>query len=174
MKETTDIKREMLRHTVATLAYRGGKILRHAPEWFADFRIGVTTRTPGQILAHIGDLLDWALWLAKGEYKWRDSTPLPWEQEIARFFEALKCFDDYLASREPLGFPAEKLFQGPVADALTHVGQLAMLRRLAGSPVRGENYFRAEIEAGRVGAEQSEKRVEFDREGGTGKIIRPR
>lgn len=174
MKKTTDLKREMLRHTLATLAYRGGKTLRNAPEGFASFRIGITSRTPGEILAHMGDLLDWALWLAKGEHKWRDSTPLPWEQEVARFFAALEKFDDYLASDEPLGRPCEKIFQGPIADALTHVGQLAMLRRLAGSSVRGENYFKAEIEAGRVGAEQSEKRVEFDREGGTGKIILPR
>jgi hypothetical protein len=81
---------------------------------------------------------------------------------VARFFAALKEFDSYLASQAPLGFPSEKLFQGPVADALTHVGQIAILRRLAGAPVRGENYFKADITAGRVGAEQSGPRVEFD------------
>jgi hypothetical protein len=162
MNPTTDSKREFLRHTVATLAYRGGKALRDAPEGFATFRLGETTRTPEKILAHIGDLLDWGLWLAQGVRRWHDSTPLPWEQEVGRFFEALQRFDDYLASEMPLGNPVEKLFQGPIADALTHVGQLAMLRRLAGSRVRGENYFKAEIQAGRVGPEQSEKRVEFD------------
>jgi hypothetical protein len=135
--------------------------VRHAPEAFATFRIGESTRTPEQILAHIGDLPDWALSLAKGIEVWRDSTPLPWGQ-VERFFSALKKFDDYLASEAPLGASAEKLFQGAIADALTHVGQIAMLRRLAGAPVRAENYFKADIIAGRVGAEQSEVRVEFD------------
>jgi hypothetical protein len=162
MNSTIDAKRQMLRHTVATLAYRGGKAVRQAPEEFATFRIGENTRTPEQILAHIGDLLDWALSQAKGQEVWRDSTPLPWDQEVERFFSALKKFDDYLASEAPLETSAEKLFQGAIADALTHVGQIAMLRRLAGAPVRGENYFKADIVAGRVGAEQTEARVEFD------------
>lgn len=158
----TDSKRHMLRHAVATLAYRGGKAVLGAPDGFAFFRAGETTRTAGQILAHIGDLLDWALWLSKGEPRWRDSTPLSWDQGVARFFAALKNLDLYLDSDAPLGSPAEKLFQGPIADALTHVGQLATLRRLAGSGVRGENYFKAEIVVGRVGPDQSTKRVEFD------------
>jgi hypothetical protein len=162
MKSEIDAKRQMLRHTVATLAYRGGKAVRQAPEGFATFRIGESTRTPEKILAHIGDLLDWALSQAKGQEVWRDSTPLPWDQEVERFFSALKKFDDYLASEAPLGASAEKLFQGAIADALTHVGQIAMLRRLAGAPIRGENYFKADIVAGRVGAEQSDARVEFD------------
>ncbi len=162
MSIATDPKREMLRHTVATLAYRGGKALRNAPAGFAAFRAGETTRTAAQILAHIGDLLDWALSLAEGRQRWNDSTPLPWEQEVERFFQALKKFDDYLASPAALGQPAEKIFQGPIADALTHVGQLAMLRRLAGAPVRGENYHKAEIAIGRVGPDQSDQRVEFD------------
>ncbi len=155
-------KRAMLRHTVATLAYRGGKAVTNAPEGFATFTAGETTRTPAQILAHIGDLLDWALWQAKGEYIWRDATPLPWEQEVARFFTALQELDSYLASDAPLGYPAEKIFQGAIADAFTHVGQIAMLRRMARAPVRGENYFKAEIVAGRVGPGQATTRVEFD------------
>jgi hypothetical protein len=157
-----DNKRELLRHTVATLAYRGGKAVLNAPAHFAEFRVNETTRTPGQILAHIADLLDWALCVAKGEYVYKESDPLPWEEGVARFFEALKKFDSYLASDATLGYPAEKIFQGPIADALTHVGQISMLRRMAGSPVRGESYFKAEIMTGRVGREQSTKRVEFD------------
>jgi len=153
---------QMLRHTVATLAYRGGKALRGAPAGFAQFRGAATTRTPGEILAHIGDLLDWALCLADGKYEWHDSTPLPWEQEVARFFAALKALDTRLASGAELGFPAEKIFQGPIADALTHVGQIAMLRRMSGSPVRGESYFRAQIAAGRVGPDQEAPGYEFD------------
>lgn len=162
MKSAIDAKREMLRHTVATLAYRGGKAVRHAPEAFATFRLGDNTRTPEKILAHIGDLLDWGLSLAKGKHVWKDSTPLSWDQEVERFFFALKELDDFLASEAPLASAAEKLFQGPIADALTHVGQIAMLRRLAGAPVRGENYFKADIMAGRVGPEQAAARVEFD------------
>jgi len=157
-----DPSRQLLRHTVATLAYRGRKTLRDAPDKFAEFRVSETTRTPGQILAHLGDLLDWALWLAKGKHEWHDSTPLPWEKGVERFFAALQALDDYLASSLPLLCPAEKLFQGPLADALTHVGQIALLRRLAGAPVRAENYFRADIVAGRVGPEQSRPVREFD------------
>jgi len=155
-------KRELLRHTVATLAYRGGKAVADAPKGFAEFRANESTRTPGQILAHIGDLLDWGLSTARGEQAWHDSTPRAWDDEILRFFAALEAFDCYLASDDELHAPEEKLFQGPVADALTHVGQIAILRRMAGGPIRGENYFRAEIEAGRVGADQALPRVEFD------------
>ena len=152
----------LLRHTVATLAYRGGKTVRHAPAEFAAFKAGPTTRTPAEILAHVGDLLDWALGLADGRYEWHDSTPLPWEQEVDRFFGGLKKLDDRLASGAALGFPPEKVFQGPIADALTHVGQIATLRRMAGCPMRGENYFQADITVGRVGNEQSAPRKEFD------------
>jgi hypothetical protein len=162
MSPSADPKRELLRHTVATLAYRGGKAVRGAPASFASFRAAAETRTPAEILAHIGDVLDWALALAKGQEAWNNSTPLALEQEIARFFGALASLDAYLASDSPLSSPAEKLFQGPIADALTHVGQIAMLRRLAGAPMKGENYFKADIVSGRVGAEQSAPRREFD------------
>ena len=154
--------RQLLRHTVATLAYRAGKALRDAPPGFAGFTVAAGTRTPDQILAHMGDLFDWALSLARGQQTWRDSTPLPWEQEVARFFTALQAFDAYLASDEPLGWSAERLFQGPIADALTHTGQLTMLRRLAGGPIKGENYAKATITAGSLGAAQAAPRVEFD------------
>jgi len=152
----------MLRHTLATLAYRGGKAVRGAPEGFAAFDACPGARTPGQILAHVGDLLDWALCLADGHHTWRVAEPLPWEDEMARFFAGLERLDRRLADGEPLGFPPEPLFQGPVADALTHVGQIAMLRRMAGAPIRGENYFKADIQAGRVGPEQAAPRREFD------------
>lgn len=157
-----DLKREFLRHTVATVAYRGGKAIGDAPAGFADFKASETTRTPLQILAHIGDLFAWALTTVQGKTIWREANPLGWEDESKRFFEALKAFDDYLASGEPLAAPVEKIFQGPLADALTHVGQINLLRRLFASPVRGENYVRAEIEIGRVGADQSANRIEFD------------
>jgi hypothetical protein len=162
MTSTSDSARQLLRHTVATVAYRGGKALRDAPDHFSSYHIGDKTRTPAQILAHIGDLFDWALSIAQGKQTWSNSAPLPWNAEIERFFAVVKKFDDYLASGEPLGGSAEGLFQGPVADALTHIGQIAMLRRLAGSPILGENYFRADVAAGRVGPEQSAARREFE------------
>jgi hypothetical protein len=151
----------MLRHTVATLAYRGAKAVRGASESFASFKASDTTRTPAEILAHIGDLLDWALSIAKGNETWNNAEPREWDQEIERFHAALKSFDDYLASDSELDASCERLFQGPVADALTHVGQIAMLRRIAGEPMKGENYSRAKIEAGRVGAEQEKPKREF-------------
>jgi hypothetical protein len=154
--------RQMLRHAVATVAYRGAKTLRDAPARFANFRIAPSTRTPVEILAHIGDLFDWACGLANGVHEWHDSEPLAWDAEIARFHLSLEKFDARLASAVPLERSAESLFQGPVADALTHVGQLAMLRRLAGANMKGENYFRAEIVRGRVGAEQTPPAREFD------------
>jgi hypothetical protein len=162
MSSSPDPARQLLRHTVATVAYRGGKALRGAPESFASFKTGDSPRTPAKILAHLGDLFDWALSMAQGEMTWRDSEPLPWKAETDRFFAALKKFDDFLASTESLKAPVEKLFQGPIADALTHIGQIAMLRRLAGCSIKGENYFKAEIAAGRVGSEQSAPRHEFD------------
>jgi hypothetical protein len=159
---TDSTKRDLLRHTVATLAYRGGKAIANAPDGFHEFRVADGSRTPDQILAHIGDLLDWALSIAKGQQAWHNSTPLPWDQETARFYAALDALDSYLASDNELSVPEEKLFQGPVADALTHVGQIAMLRRMAGSAIKGENYYVAEIEAGRVGADQATPRREFE------------
>jgi hypothetical protein len=156
-----DPKRELLRHAVATLAYRVGKAVRGASENFGAFQAGEGTRAPEKILAHIGDLMDWGLSMANGKREWHDSTPLQWEKEVERFFLSLKNFDNFLASSEPLQAPAEKLFQGPIADALTHVGQIAILRRLAGEPMKGENYYKAEITMGRVGADQAKPKLEF-------------
>jgi len=154
--------REFLRHTLATLAYRAGKSLRGAPLDFTAFRAGPTTRTPGEILAHLGDLMAWGHRMARGDKSWVDSTPGDWKRDVERFFAEVEAFDGYLAGGEPLVTSAEKLFQGPIADALWHSGQLAMLRRLAGHQIRGENYAIAQIEAGRVGLDQPAPRREFD------------
>jgi len=162
MPTEIDPRVAVLRHAVATVAYRGGKALRGAPPSFATFRVAESSRTPEQILAHIGDLFDWALSIAQGRQEWHSSTPLPWGEEVARFHRTLGAFDGYLASGLPLNCPAEKLLQAPVADALTHIGQIAMLRRAAGAPIRAENYFKAEITSGRVGADQAAPRMEFD------------
>jgi hypothetical protein len=150
-----------LRHCLATLAYRAGKALRDVPESFGDFRAGPTTRTPREILAHMGDLMDWGLHLAHGRNVWNDATPLPWAEEVERFFAGLHKLDAHLATEAPLGWSAERMFQGPVADALQHTGQLTLLRGLAGVPVRGENYAKADIETGNVGLQQAAPRYEF-------------
>jgi hypothetical protein len=161
--ERTTADRAFLRHTVATLAYRGGKAVRGAPAAFSGFRAGESSRTAGEILGHVCDLLDWALVYARdGRHEWRDVPVRSWEDDASRFFAGLAALDAFLASELPLGLPAPQLFQGPIADALTHVGQIALLRRLAGAPVRGENYLRAEIVAGRVGDQQAPPRREFD------------
>lgn len=162
MTATSDPKRELLRHTLATVAYRTGKTLRDAPAGFATFRLGDGTRTPGEILAHCCDLFDWAWHLAQGEHLWQPQPPQEWAVDLTRFFSALARLDSFLGSDEPLRCSAEHLFQGPIADALTHCGQLGLLRRVAGGPVRGENYFRAVIAAGRVGPDQAPAKAEFD------------
>ena len=156
---SADAKREVLRHAVATVAYRGGVAVSDAPEGFAAFRVSEGARAPGEILAHMGDLLEGSLHLAKGELVYLTSAPLPWGEEVSRFFSAAKRLDEYLESGGPLACPVEKLIQGPVGDALTHVGQLVMLRRLAGSPVRAESYFTAEITPGGA-SEQSLRKTE--------------
>ena len=130
-----DSSRELLRHTLAALAYRAARALGNAPENYAGF--DGAGRRPIEILAHMGDLFDWALSMASGNPRWQNSQQLPWPEEQRRFFASLQAFDALLASADPLHAPIERLFQGPVADALTHVGQLAMLRRLAGCPTRG-------------------------------------
>jgi hypothetical protein len=157
-----DPARALLRHTVATLAYRAAKTLRGAPVDFSTYSAGPGTRTPGQILAHMCDLFDWALSMAQGKQQWADTPPQAWDADCERFFNGLAAFDEFLASEAALGTTVERLFQGPVADALTHTGQLAMLRRLAGAPVRGENYARARITAGTVGSRQEAPVREFD------------
>jgi hypothetical protein len=154
--------RDCLRHTLATLAYRGGKVLRGAPPGFGSYRVGEASRAPSEILTHICDLLDWSLSLVRGQEVWRDSSPVAWDSDVQRFFTALGALDARLAEPGSLGCPWTRLFQGPIADAFTHIGQLAFLRRLAGSAVRGENYFKAEIVPGRVGPDQAVPRREFE------------
>ncbi|MGA2844581.1 MAG: hypothetical protein ABSF68_04070 [Candidatus Acidiferrales bacterium] len=161
-KDSAETSRQFLRHVLATIAYRGGKAMRGAPAGFAEFHASDTTRTPGQIVAHLGDLLDWALSQVSGKEKWSDSKPIAWDDGVKRFFAGLQALDDYIASDAALSCTPEKLFQGALADALTHIGQISLLRRLAGSHVRAENYSRAEIVAGRVGSEQTPPEREFN------------
>jgi len=147
-----DEKRELLRHTLAALAYRTARALEGAPEHFAGF--AGAGRMPVQILAHMGDLLDWSFSVALGKERWHTSLPAVWDQEQERFFQSLGALDAFLASGGEIKAPIERLMQGPIADAFSHVGQLAMLRRLSGSPIHGENYYVADVAAGQVGADQ--------------------
>lgn len=159
--------RELLRHMLATIAYRGGKTLRGAPEGFGAFLAPGAMNTPLMLLSHISDLLDWAdRWCRGGDQKFRTAEPADWPGEVARFHAALERFDSFLASEAPLTASIPVLLQAPVADILTHVGQLALLRRMAGDPVLGEAYRLAPIEAGRVRTEQGSPGREFERDKG--------
>jgi hypothetical protein len=151
----------MLRHTIATLAYRAGKALRGAPDGFGEYRPAPGARSAGEILSHMGDLCDWALSIAQGQQRWSEAPPQPWNENVQRFFDALARLDAQVAAAPPAEQLALQLFQGPVADALQHTGQIAMLRRLAGAPITGENYFVAAIVEGRVTLEQAPPRKEF-------------
>jgi len=156
--------RQFLRHAIATLAYRAAKTVRGTPDAFGYWRAGPDSRSPVEILSHMGDLAEWVLSKASGKPRWSTATPQPWAQEIERFFAALEALDAHLASGAPIESEPERLFQGGIADALTHTGQLAMLRRLSGNKMKGENYSRADIVVGRVGIVQTpaDPKVEFD------------
>ena len=157
-----DPKRAFLRHTLATIAYRAAKVERFAPPGFGSFQLGKAARTPVQIVAHMADLFDWALRMAQGKNDWIQAKPQAWRKEVARFHASLLELDRYLASDAPLGATAEELFQGPISDVLTHIGQIAILRRQDDSPVRSEVYAKADIATGRVGPEQPKNPLEFD------------
>ena len=160
LQNTTE--REFLRHTLATVAYRGLKSVLGAPDEFGEFRPGPTSRSAVEILAHIGDLLQWGIFMDQGEWRWEDHGPLGWPEEVQRFQRLLKEFDQQLSRPSSLSFGVEKLFQGPIADSLNHIGQINMMRRLAGYPVRGESYARANIRIGFLEPDTTSKRVEFD------------
>ena len=151
----------MLRHALATLAYRAGKALRDAPPGFGGFAPAPGSRTAGQILAHMRDLMDWGASIAAGAQAWNTSQPADWDGDVARFFDALAKFDAAVAAATLDEKTINKLFQGPVADALQHTGQLTMMRRLAAAPIKGENYFVADIATGHVGIDQPAPRREF-------------
>lgn len=150
MSLNLDLKRELLRHLVATLAFRGGVAVRDAPENFSEFRGGENARSAGEILAHIDDCIQGSLYLVQGEFVYLQSPVQSWAEDVKRFFAVIEEFDRFLASDARLAQPIEKILQGPIADALTHVGQIVMLRRLAGKPIRAESYFTAEIKAGEI------------------------
>jgi len=151
-----------LRHALATLAYRAEKALRDYPLPGVEQRLAPSMRTPLELVGHLGDLMEWGESLAHGESRWNAGPASDWSAVCERFFNGLAAFDRALSEADPRSRPPGQIFQGPVADALTHVGQLALLRGAFGSAVRPESYARAEIEVGRVGREQPPPRQEFE------------
>jgi hypothetical protein len=152
-----DEKRELLRHFLAALAYRAQKALRGAPSEFGGFSVAEGVRTPTQLVRHMTSVLGYARTYFVGGRYWPDPLPsLP--EEVARFHEILDDLGRHLRGGTPLsqGMSPERLLQGPFADAMTHVGQLAMLRRLAGSPVAPENFIVADIATDRCGPHQAD------------------
>lgn len=147
-------KRAMLRHFLAALAYRTQKALRDAPASFGEFRAGHDVRTPADLVRHMTSVLGYArTFFVGGRYR---AEPLPsLAAEIERFHDMLTDVAAHLERGTELrGIRPEQLLQGPFADAMTHAGQLAMLRRLAGAPVPPENFIFAEITPERLGHDQ--------------------
>lgn len=146
----------LLRHFLATLAYRTHKALDGAPDLFGSFEAGNGVRTPHKLLAHMRGVLTSALRFFTGRPS--DHEPAPsFREEIARFDVTLAQLTKILAARPiPEGTSAEKLLQGPLSDAMTHAGQLALLRRLAGSSIPAENFHAAPVNAGESGSRRSQ------------------
>lgn len=146
--------RTILRQMLATLAFRFRHAIKDAPVAFEDFEAGMDTRTPAQILNHINVMLVAIEQRYRGK-KARFPEPVPWMEAVEMFHGSLVKLDSTIAEKEP---PDDdmmlRLFQGPLCDAMTHMGQLMMLRRLFGSSVEGANYYKAAIEAGRLGPDQ--------------------
>ncbi|HYH81947.1 MAG TPA: hypothetical protein VEX86_19230 [Longimicrobium sp.] len=146
--------RRVLRHFLAALAYRTQKALRGAPPEFADFSAGAGTRTPRELVRHMASVLGYARTFFIGGI----FQPVPlesFEDEIERFHAMVADLGGHLARGTTLReLSYDQLLQGPFSDAMTHAGQIAMLRRLAGSPVESENFLFAEISADRLGSSQ--------------------
>ncbi len=153
-----DRDRELLLHFLAAIAYRAQKALRGAPPHYPEFGTGLQARTPVAILRHMTSLMGFTQTLFLGGSYPMQPDPLPtFADEIDRFHRTLSGVADLLRAGTPLReISTEQLLQGPLADTMTHVGQLAMLRRLAGSPVPPENFIYAEVRADRLGSDQAQ------------------
>lgn len=151
--------KELVRHFLAVLAYRAQKSLRSCPVNFAEFTAGSGIRTPHELVRHMNGVLHYALMVLRSndlDYRGNLAT-LTWPEEISRFHDTLHHIDEELTGDKTVDEELLKpVLQGPLADAMTHVGQLGLLRRMSGSPVQAEHFLKANIETGRVGMEQSE------------------
>jgi hypothetical protein len=163
-----DAARALTRHAIAALAYRGAKVLRDAPPGFGDVRAGdfaTGTRSALEILAHVNDLLGWTARILGGAPDWLTAwqavPPGAWDDECRRFHARLSEVDHAILGDATPTLPLEHVFQGPIVDAFTHLGQLALLRRLAGAPIRGEVMVLSDVVPGRVGPDQSPPVREF-------------
>lgn len=144
----------LLRHLVAAIAYRSSGVLKETPEGYAELSIGHDVRAPREILSHMTNVLAYVLGKLRNEERKRHPL-LAWAEEVERFYAMLGWLDDALAAGPSLeAGEAERLLQGPLADTLTHIGQLATLRRMAGAPVPGRNYIKAKVVVGCVGIDQ--------------------
>ena len=151
----TGDQRNLLRHFLAALAYRTQKALRDAPAEFGDFSAGEQTRSPKELVQHMTSVLGYArTYFVGGQY--RPKPLLTLGDEVVRFHQMVESLAAHIAKDDPLAdqTTAERLLQGPFSDAMTHAGQLAMLRRLAGIPVAPENFIVADIDAERLGIDQ--------------------
>ena len=150
-----DRDRELLRHFLAAIAYRTQKALRGAPQHYPAFSAGNRIRTPAELIRHMTALMGYVRTFFQGGSYPTKPDPLPtFQEEVERFHEMVEAVGKLLASDAPCSLTTEQLLQGPFADAMTHVGQLAMLRRLADSPVAPENFIYADIRADRLHADQ--------------------
>lgn len=149
--------RELLLHFLAAIAYRTQKALRGAPANYPCLAIGHGARTPVEVLRHMTSLMGYTqTFFRGGSYPMVPEALATFEQEVARFHDMLGGVGDLLKSDEPLrDISTEQLLQGPLADTMTHVGQLALMRRLSNSAVRGENFVFAEVRADRLGVNQA-------------------
>jgi hypothetical protein len=147
-------ERALLRHFLAALAYRAQKALRGAPAGFGDFRAGPGSRTPAELVRHITSVLGYArTFFVGGRYRPEPEPDLG--NEVRRLHAMIADLAAHLERGDTMnGTTPSRLLQGPFADAMTHVGQLAMLRRLAGSPVPPENFIVAHIDPANLGPDQ--------------------
>lgn len=148
--------KQLLLHFLAAIAYRTQKALRGAPDTYALFQPGNEVRTPVEILRHMTSLMGYVrtFWTG-GTYPHNPEALPAFADEIARFHEILEDVGRFIkADNAPVDITTEQLLQGPFSDVMTHVGQLAILRRLADSPVAAENFIYADIKSDRLGKEQ--------------------
>ena len=151
---TSDDRSRLLRHLVATIAYRATVALRGFPRDAAASAPGGGARTPLELLSHVADLMHAAAAMALGQERPAPQPDAGWGDAEARLYAGLARLDAALADGLAPAANVDALLQGPLADALTHVGQLLLLRRLAGAPAEPRGYARAEIVVGVVGPEQ--------------------